>query len=227
MNVKKISLIMAVAVGLASFGARADYLSTNDFAHAIKLMVNGYTGTEMLENFPVLVRISESGIPGFLYSDLSNSKGKDIAFFDDAGNHIPSEIQTNSWKSTDNESQAWVLLPQMTQGTTFFMCYNTSESGVWVTNQNPWAEYVGVWHLDESGGKQKPIYDSTTNELNGLTVNTGSPSVHSDGRIGKARYITSSTSNNPGFDSGITIDLSDSAKKATVDGLATEFTASF
>ena len=224
---KRIATIFAVAICLAAGGARADYLSTNDFAHAMKLMVDGYTGTETLANFPVLVRISESGLPGFLYSDLSNSRGKDIAFFDEAGNHIPSEIQTNSWKSTDNESQAWVLLPQMTQGTTFFMCYNTSASGVFVTNQNPWAEYVGVWHLDETGGKNKPIYDSTANELNGLTVNTGSPSVYNAGRIGNARRITSDTNNNPGFDSGITIDLSDSAKKATVDGLATEFTASF
>ncbi len=211
MNTKKYSLILAATIGLASFGARADYLSTNNFAHAIRLMVNGYTGTETLENFPVLVRISESGIPGFLYSDLTNSKGADIAFFDEAGNHIPSEIQTNSWKSTDNESQAWVLLPQMTQGTTFYMCYNTSASGVFVTNQNPWAEYVGVWHLDEAGGKNKPIYDSTANELNGLTVNKGTPSVYAAGRIGTARRITSDTNNNPGFDSGITIDFSDSA----------------
>ena len=231
---KKISLILAAAIGLASFGAKAanpttsDSLTTNDFAHAIKLMVNGYEGSEPLENFPVLVRVSEAGIPGFLYDDMSaknqgKTTGKDLAFFAEDGTRLASENDT--WVH-NGESFAWVKLPQMTQGTIFYMCYNVAD-GVYVTNANPWCEYVGVWHLDEAGGKNKPIYDSTTNELNGLTVNKGSPSVYADGRIGNARRITSDTSNSPGFDSGITIDLSDSAKKATVDGLATEFTASF
>ena len=167
---KRIAILFAAAIFIAAGAAgAADSLTMADFGHSIKLQVNGYTGSETLQNFPVLVRISESGIPGFLYSDLSNSSGKDIAFFDEAGNHLASEIQTNSWKATDNESQAWVLLPQMTQGTQFFMCYNTSASGVWVTNANPWTEYVGVWHLDEAGGKSKPVYDSTTNALNGIT----------------------------------------------------------
>ena len=113
---KRISLILA-CLSLATFGARADYLDMSYFAHTISLTVNGYTGSETLTNFPVLVRISESGIPGFLYSDLSNSKGKDIAFFDEVGNHLASEIETNSWKYANNESLVWVKLPQMAQGT--------------------------------------------------------------------------------------------------------------
>ena len=44
----------------------ADSLTMADFNHKIKLQVDGYTGTETLVDFPVLVRISESGIPGFL-----------------------------------------------------------------------------------------------------------------------------------------------------------------
>ena len=226
---KKISLIISAAICLAASSAKAaDSLTMADFNHSIKLQVDGYTGSETLVNFPVLVRISESGIPGFLYSDLSNSSGKDIAFFDEAGNHLPSEIQTNSWKATDNESQAWVLLPQMTQGTKFYMCYNTSESGVWVTNANPWTEYVGVWHLDEKGGTSKPVYDSTTNALNGITSAKGSPAVYASGKVGKARRIATDTNNNPGYDCGITVAITnDAVKKAVVDGLTPQFTASF
>ena len=213
---------------LAPLAMAEDTLTMADFGHAIKLQVNGYTGESTLENFPVLVRISESGIPGFLYSDLTSSKGNDIAFFDAAGNHLASEIQTNSWKAVDNESQAWVLLPQMTNGTSFFMCYNTSESGVYVTNANPWTEYVGVWHLDEAGGKSKPVYDSTTNGLDGITSAKGSPAVYASGKVGKARRIATDTSNNPGYDCGITVAITnDAVKKAVVDGLTPEFTASF
>ncbi|MBO4288346.1 MAG: LamG domain-containing protein, partial [Kiritimatiellae bacterium] len=224
---KRFSMIL-FAAAFAAFGVQAaDSLTMADFGHSIKLQVNGYTGSETLQNFPVLVRISESGIPGFRYSDLSNSKGLDIAFFDAAGNHLASEIQTNSWKATDNESQAWVLLPEMTQGTKFYMCYNTSASGVWVTNANPWTEYVGVWHLDEKGGTSKPVYDSTTNALNGITSAKGSPAVYAEGKVGKARRIATDTSNNPGYDSGITVDLTDAAKRTAVDTLAPQFTASF
>ena len=219
---------VALAVVAPSFGA--DSLTMDDFAHKIKLQVAGYTGSETLANFPVLVRVSEAGIPGFLYSDMSawnnartKTLGYDLAFFAEDGTRLASENDT--WVH-NGESLAWVTLPQMTHGTKFYMCYNVAD-GVYVTNANPWCEYVGVWHLKEEGGKNKPIYDSTTNELNGLTVNKGSPSVYAAGRIGNARRITSDTSNSPGFDSGITIDLSDSAKKTTVDGLATEFTASF
>ena len=236
MNLKKISLILAAALCFAGLSAMAeDTLTMADFAHSIALSVEGYTGTETLENFPVLVRIAEydestgTGIPGFLYADLTNSKGNDIAFFDELGNHLASEIQTNDW-TTSGESLVWVKLPEMTHGTKFFMCYNTTESGAWVTNENPWGDYVGVWHLDEKGGTSKPIYDSTTNGLDGVTVAKGSPSILNSGRIGKARYITNQTGNkgnNPGFDSGITVSLSDSVKAGKVNELAPQFTASF
>ena len=68
MNTKKLSLILAAAIGLASFSANAaDSLTMADFAHSIKLQVSGYTGSETLVNFPVLVRISEN-LGDFKYS---------------------------------------------------------------------------------------------------------------------------------------------------------------
>jgi hypothetical protein len=220
--------LLAAALCLAAGPARADYLSMDMFGHSIKLMVDGYTGTETLTNFPVLVRLAEydastqKGIPGFLYSDLTNNKGKDIAFFDELGNHLASEIQTNDW-TTSGESLVWVSLPRMQQGTKFYLCYNTTESGVFVTNANPWTDYVGVWHLDEQGGENKPVFDSTTNQLHGVNRST-SGSVVSSGAIGKARKIASSNSHDP----GIIVDvLSDPVKQAVVDSLGTDFHASF
>ena len=150
---KRFLQIFAVTLCLAVPEAKAaDSLTMADFAYTNKLMVAGYTGTETLVNFPVLVRLAEynestgKGIRGFLYANLTNSKGGDIAFFDEFGNHLASEIETNSWKHANNESLIWVRLPQMKQRTKFYMCYNTTASGAWVTNESPWGDYVGVWH---------------------------------------------------------------------------------
>ena len=212
--------LLAVALGLAAGSARADYLRMEHFGHTNKLMVAGYTGNETLTNFPALVRLSESGIPGFRYSDLTSNKGRDIAFFDELGNHLASEIQTNDW-TTSGESLVWVGLPRMQQGTKFYLCYNTTESGVFVTNQNPWADYVGVWHMDETGTSGKTIYDSTTNGLHGLTY---AGSGNASGAVGKARKIAGD--NNHAW--GIVVDvLSDPDKKNKAESLGTDFHASF
>ena len=62
------SFAMAALVCLASLGANAaDSLTMGDFGHKIKLQVAGYTNETTLVNFPVLVRVSEAGIPGLLY----------------------------------------------------------------------------------------------------------------------------------------------------------------
>ena len=80
--------IFAIAAGLVACEADAvDSLTMADFNHSIKLMVNGYTGTETLVNFPVLVRVSETRIPGFHFADMSAKNvngmamGFDLAFF--------------------------------------------------------------------------------------------------------------------------------------------------
>ena len=65
--------LLAAALCLAAGPARAaDNLTMADFGHSIKLSVEGYTGTETLTNFPVLVRVSEAGITGFRYEDTSS-----------------------------------------------------------------------------------------------------------------------------------------------------------
>ena len=224
--VKKMAAAVFAAVCLAAPAAMGDTLSMADFAHTNKLMVSGYTGTETLENFPVLVRLAEynestgTGIEGFLYANLTNNKGKDIAFFDEAGNHLASEIETNSWKYANSESLIWVKLPTMRQGTKFYMCYNTSASGAWVTNENPWGDYVGVWHLDESGSSGKTVYDATTNGLNGLTY---AGNKLTDGRVGISRAIA--PDNNHAY--GILVASTNGTRKAVVDSLGTDFSASF
>ena len=188
---KRISLIFAAALALAGLSAKAaDSLTMADFNHKIKLMVDGYTGTETLQNFPVLVRVSETRIPSFRFADMSakNVNGKamgyDLAFFAEDGTRLACDQDT--WdidKTVGNtgEQLVWVKLPQMKQGTKFYMCYNVAD-GVYVTNDNPWDDYVGVWHLNETGGKTN-IFDATANGLNGKALADNGEAV-SSGKIG-------------------------------------------
>ena len=65
------------------------------FAKGAPFTVAGYTGSETLSGFPVLVRIAENSPQGFSYDDLqSKSTGDDIAFVDMTGAGIPFEIDT-------------------------------------------------------------------------------------------------------------------------------------
>ena len=114
--------------------------------YAATLSVPGYTGTETLENFPVLVRLSEA-IPGFRYADCA-ADGSDLSFADASGNALDYEIDT--WDPAGT-SLVWVRLPSLAPGgaTSFTMGWcddapaAASATGVWTA-----ADYASVWHLD-------------------------------------------------------------------------------
>ena len=230
MRMKRFFQIFAVALCFAVPEAKAvDSLTMADFNHKIKLSVAGYTGTETLTNFPVLVRISESGIPGFQYEDTSawnnahdTTYGHDLAFFAEDGTRLASEKDT--WVH-NGESLAWVKIPRLAQGFTFYMCYNVA-SGVMVENPNPWGDYVGVWHLSETGpSEQRPtvtISDSTTNRLDGTTTNGNGVNAN-NGAIGRARRIAT----NNYHAAGIIVDATNGVKNTVADSLGTDFHASF
>ena len=225
---KKISLILTAALCLAGLSAKAvDSLTMADFVYTNKLMVAGYTGSETLANFPVLVRISTS-LGDFQYSRMRSSKGGDLAFFAEDGTKLASEVDT--W-TTSGTSLVWVKLPSMSNGTKFYMCYRLTDElaalDTMVENPNPWDDYVGVWHLSETGTTGITIADSSTNALDGLTsASTGSGVTA--GKIGRARKITTNQSNTAGqpYESGITVNLDNAAKMDAVDSLVPAFAAS-
>ncbi len=196
-----------------------------EFDYGAKFAVSGYAaGKPALSGFPVLVRIQEGSPSGFSYDDLqSKSTGADIAFVDMSGNGLPFEIDT--WNPSGT-SLIWVRLPSMQNGTAFVMCWGSATSGKTVCGTNPWSDYVGVWHLGETAAGATTVSDSSGNGLSGTTVASSSAVAASNAKIGGARHVTTNGQNSPGIDSGITVDLSDSAKRSAVDGLGTSFCAS-
>ena len=201
-------------------------IKPDGFAHGVVFTVDEYANNEdraTLTNFPVLVRLSESGISGFDYDDVLVSGGGDIRFADANGNALPFEIDTWANNAT---SLVWVTLPVMTNGTEFAMFYGAahSDANAFVATRHPWADYTGVWHLGDSGtGSGKTVSDSTTNQLTGTTASNSSK-LMSDGAVGGARKICAST--NSKNQEQISVSLSDSAKKAAVDALVPQFSVS-
>ena len=168
-----------------------------DFAAYCDLTVAGYDANRAaLTNFPVLVRISETGISGFAYSQLQPD-GRDLVFTStDGETTYPHEIDT--W-DTAGESFVWVLLPSMQNGTTFRMNWgddSIAAAPAYTTSGQLWidAGYVAVWHLGEA--TESPYsYDSTANRLHATNNAVATASVvgvvgagrnpASDGKNGK------------------------------------------
>ncbi len=218
------ALLPSYAVGdMAAALPRPDP-SIAEFARGVKFTVTGYNGgSEVQTNFPVLVRLS-TAISGFTYSDFyadgSDLNLVDIGFVDADGNGLAYDIDT--W-STNGESLAWVNLPRMTNGTEFAMWYRSSKTGKALNSDNVWADYTGVWHLNESGSSGTTIKDSSTNALVGAA--RGYAASVSSGRIGRSWRICNDYAR---ADASIMIELSDdSVKNAKVDNLGDTFSASF
>ena len=226
MNVKKMmagALAFALALPAWADLPRPDP-AVAEFARGVKFTVAGYTGTEVLTNFPVLVRLS-TAISGFQYSDFyadgSDLNLVDIGFVDAETNGIPYEIDT--WNPS-GESLVWVNLPRMTNGTEFAMWYRSSKTGKALNSDNVWSDYTGVWHLNESGSgsASSPVHDSTTNILHGAAQ--GKSASVAAGQIGGSWRISNVYDRK---DAGIKIELDDAVKLSKVNGLGDTFSTSF
>lgn len=116
--------------------------------------VAGYAGTVPLTNFPVLVRLSETAVPGFHYADCA-ADGADLAFSSaDGETAFPREIE--SWNA-NGESLVWVRIPVLTNGLAFSATWGdpaTASQPASQTDGSVWrpSGYVGVWHMAEADG---------------------------------------------------------------------------
>ena len=226
---KKILLPLLALASLA-LPARAaidlEAIAPDGFARGVAFTVNGYEANRSaLTNFPVLVRISEAGISGFNYADVYShtDNGKTVphlAFTDAEGNALAFDVDT--W--TNTTSFVWATLPVMTNGTEFAMFWRANEADANAASAgNAFTNYVGVWHLGETGDGTQTIYDSSTNGL--VATSSIKSSAKADGQIGGARQITDTREKNAG-ERGILVTGS-SAALAALNRLGTDFIVSF
>jgi len=147
-------------------GMPAAFLTPSSYSDNMKVTFKGYSRSETLQDFPVLIRLS-TNLPGFNYSHFSSPSGADLRFTDAGGTRIiPSEI--DQW-NPNGESTVWVQVPALSGTNTTIWAYwgNSSATtalpgtNVWVPQ--PWEglpAYDAVYHLKEGA---LPFADSTGN----------------------------------------------------------------
>ena len=137
----------------------------------VKFTVSGYEGETAVANLPVLVKISPATIDGFSYSDINYPEtGEDICFIDLMGNALPFEIDT--WDTTGT-SYALVILPSVEQGTEFVMCYGSDVTGKTLCPDDPWSDYVSVWHMESTNPVDHAAGNNNGTGTAGLSVVDG------------------------------------------------------
>ncbi len=125
------------------------FCNLNDnFDDKVTFTLNG-VGAAPIENFPMLVRVSEELLPGFKYARASSGGKPVIAFGDADGANLHYDVDT--WNE-GGESLIWVNVPVATNGASVTMYWALKSAGVAPGNSSAkvWADYVGVWHMDDA-----------------------------------------------------------------------------
>ncbi len=190
-----------------------------EYSRGVKMTVSGYTEGEALENFPVLVRLSEGKPAGFSYADFYSTDGSDLVFIDAKGKVLAHEVDT--W-NPKGESLVWVQIPELSKDVEFSMWYRSSKPGSVFKADPMWAAYVGVWHLGEGGDGVQAVADSAVNALNGTTH--ANSLAQPNGVIGAARRV-STKGGNSGANGQILVELNE-AQQTTLDDMMPTFTFS-
>jgi hypothetical protein len=188
----------ATAIGIAP-----TYVSATNFNSKMKIEFPGYTRSEALQDFPVLVLLS-TNLPGFSYAGFASPTGGDLRFADASGTvELPYEIDT--WDYTNGVSSIWVQVPSLSGGTNnYIWAYwgnpNDAVPPAYTTNGTVWVPpaflnqpaYDLVYHLGQHGF---PYYDSTLDypSINGLAP------AQDTGVVGTGDYF----SRNPWMDAGV------------------------
>ncbi len=185
-------------------GVAISTVNPTNFNSHLKITLAGYTGSEALSYFPVLVRLS-TNVPGFSYSEFASPSGSDLRFTDSSGTReLAYEI--DQWDDTNGVSSVWVQVPILSSTNTVIWAY-WGDSGAttppaYTTNGAVWVPpaflqlppYDVVYHLKESGF---PYFDSTLNypATNGVAPLLDSGIVGNSELFANSNYLDSGTVN--------------------------------
>ena len=154
----------------------------------LAIQFSGYTKTEPLTNFPVLVSLN--GYAGFL-----SGNGYDVRFWtNSAATGTPLNYEIESWTNSGT-SYVWVQVPVLTNSATIYAtwgiaAYNSQEA--YTTNGATWSNgFAAVWHMNQTN-----VIDSTRHIANGTSsnnTNTVGMANGAQGFNGSSAYIRTPT----------------------------------
>ena len=184
----------------------------------ITLRSNLHSGEEGIAGLPALVKLSETTISGFRYSQFSLANGEDMMFVDENDKPIPHEVDT--W-NTNGESLIWVKIPSAAAQTKIKMYYGYGA----ISSEEPhdvWSEYVGVWHLNNAtAAAVEHSYGTYANstEVKGIDGHVAQcAKVDEPGRFGKCFRVNDSTGKQSGNFNYGGVWVNDSGVNSPVDG---------
>ena len=171
------------------------------YTKAMQIVITGYSGVEMLENFPTLVVLSNGSADVFYYTDMLSPPNADLRFVDTDGSELNYEIDT--WNSTD-QSFVWVQVPLLYNGAviTCFWGKAGASSPVCTSNGTTWSEgFLSVHHLSTNYTDGTWVLDSAADLSSGNfgvwgeLVDYGTPYYEADdwqaGKIGMSIALNS------------------------------------
>lgn len=124
----------------------------NNWGYRKKIIIDHTKFSKSINDFHFLLYIPKD--TGLFYR--AQDDGDDIMFKDALGNKIPHEIEYFQSTVVDNDTMgrlvAWLRIPQLSssEDTEIYMYYGNSLVGSQQDPKTVWAEYKGVWHLDDS-----------------------------------------------------------------------------
>ena len=171
-----------------------EWRATDDgnFDYSVEWTVGGYNKSSTLYKVPVLLRISESAVTGFSYSDCLED-GADLAFSSksDFSDRLPCEI--DEW-NTNGTSLVWVKVPKLSgTNTKIYMRYGRETAAGNLPSTETWADYIGVWHMSKYDAEYGLTPDSGPRGLTASNVVENGTVSLPDGKVGKC--ITLGASN--------------------------------
>ena len=163
------------------------------WSYGMKISFPGYTRTETLTNFPVLV-VLHPGIPGFSYSQFASAQGNDLRFFDSTQTQ-ELNYEVEKW-DTAGSSYVWVQVPSLSSTTCIYAAWGNpaaTTAPAYRSNGATWSNgYLQVWHLAESSGAHKNSASATqVSELVSVTQQATAAGIvgGADNFNGSSNYI--------------------------------------
>ena len=137
-------LIALAVVGLPLY-ARANA------SQRARIVFSGYAKDTTLNNFPLLVKLSEAAVPNFKYS-AAGTRGEGLRFLADVEGELKSlPFDVEVWDES-GVSLVWVLVPEFKANGEIFLVWGDEASGIAAgSTESVWSEeFAGVWHFNET-----------------------------------------------------------------------------
>lgn len=172
----------------AAVKMRSKIRAKDFYKYAATITFKGYEG-ETLADFPALVRVGPRAIKGFKYAQCEND-GTDIAFVDDKGRVLPSDL--DEWCGASGEDSIfWVRIPELKPSTAISVYWgHKGADSVARRAESVWDGYAGVWHCSEvSGTCSNSTSAGSAMNAQPVGVNASTDCVATNGVIGSARQL--------------------------------------